>query len=288
MKCLRLSTLALGLALISEGQLAFARAGKSRGFSRPSRSTPSSSDSYAPRSGFGQRPQDSYAPRTAPQPALPQTPTVGRPSLLKTFGTAVAGGLLGSMLFRALGGSTLPGGAGGIGILEILLIAGGLFLLFRFLRQRTPSPQTYPASYGETPIRFPEVTSAVRSGPDLTEDTASDIFFKIQAAYTKRDLSPVSNYLTKEAFQVLQSEIDELKALGHLNKLENIAVRSVVTSPAADGYKAEFQASLLDYVTNEKTGEVVSGNPNDPVKFSETWFFIYDYGWKLDGIDVNH
>ena len=50
------------------------------------------------------------------------------------------GGLIGSMLFGGLGHGL--GGFGGIGLLEMLLIGGAIYLLFRFLRNRqTQSPQ---------------------------------------------------------------------------------------------------------------------------------------------------
>src|SRR3989442_7689649 len=57
------------------------------------------------------------------------------------------GGLLGSMLFGGLG----HGFGGGIGLLEILLIGAGLFLLFRFMsarREAQPSYATAGAPYG--------------------------------------------------------------------------------------------------------------------------------------------
>jgi hypothetical protein len=54
----------------------------------------------------------------------------------------LAGGMLGSMLFSSfagagsgMGGST----GGGIGLFEIILLAGGGYLLFRFIRNRSNS-----------------------------------------------------------------------------------------------------------------------------------------------------
>ena len=53
------------------------------------------------------------------------------------------GGLLGGLLAGGLLGSLLFGGAfSGIGLLDILLIGGGLFLLFRFLRSRQTALET--------------------------------------------------------------------------------------------------------------------------------------------------
>src|SRR4051812_23180963 len=90
----------------------------SRGFSYPSRSGPSQSYSTTNRT---------YT-RPNAAPSYPQ-PTVQTPSVLKSLGAGLAGGFLGSMLFRSLGGgaglgSYGMGSGGGFGILEFLLIAG--------------------------------------------------------------------------------------------------------------------------------------------------------------------
>ncbi|MCK7503809.1 MAG: hypothetical protein MZV70_06640 [Desulfobacterales bacterium] len=59
------------------------------------------------------------------------------------------GGMLGGMLMGGLIGSLLFGGGhawGGPGLIDIALIGGGLFLLFRFLRSRREAPPRPPAA----------------------------------------------------------------------------------------------------------------------------------------------
>ena len=110
----------------------------SRGFgsSRTYRSSPSySSPNYQPNYS---RPNYSN-----PQP-MPQAPSA-RSSFLRNLGAGVAGGFLGSLLFRAIGGpgyaSSLGGigGGGGFGLLEFLLIAGLAFFLIRMFMRRSQS-----------------------------------------------------------------------------------------------------------------------------------------------------
>src|SRR5438093_4861153 len=78
--------------------------------------------------------------QTSPQPM--QQPSA-RPGMFGGLMGGLAGfalgGLLGSMLFGGLGG----GFGGGVGLLELLLIGGAIFFLFRMLRGRqatTPEP----------------------------------------------------------------------------------------------------------------------------------------------------
>lgn len=84
----------------------------------------------APSGGFG-----------SPQAGAPNSGGgfFSRPGLGGMFGGLLVGGLLGSMLF---GGGH---GVGGPGLLDMLLIGGGLFLLFRFLRARSTATAGGPA-----------------------------------------------------------------------------------------------------------------------------------------------
>ena len=59
------------------------------------------------------------------------------------------GGLLGSMLFGGLGGG-LGGLGGGIGLLEIVMIGGAAFFLFRMFRARQQQPAPAYAGAGSS------------------------------------------------------------------------------------------------------------------------------------------
>jgi len=223
------------------------------------------------------------------------------------------GGLLGSMLF----GGGMGGMGGGIGLMEILLIGGGIFLLFRMMKNRQAA--TVPASgqgAGQTPWQSqsqPQMYQAqtVDTGPsDLDRgvshirqmdagfdparfgDTASDIFFRMQAAWMARDMSQASASITPEMADILQKDCDRLRGQGRINRLENIAVRSVTVTEAwqesgQDYVTAHFLANLLDYTVDERTGQVVEGSRTEPVKFEEFWTFVRPVGpnaWRLSAI----
>ncbi len=49
----------------------------------------------------------------------------------------------------------------------------------------------------------------------------------------------------------------------------------------------KFYANLLDYTTDETTGQIVSGSKTEPVKFEEYWTFVRPVGansWQLSAI----
>lgn len=229
------------------------------------------------------------------------------------------GGLLGGMLFRSLGFAGAGGmGGGGIGLFEILLLAGIGYLIYRFVKKkRADSPSTSYAQGGYqggtvTPISSESQTDEPVSGevdaglahirqmdPSFDEsrfnDTVMDIFFNIQGGWMNRDLSPLSGLLTDEMKRIFQEDLDRLLRDKQVNRLENIAVRKVEIAEVwqesgQDYITALIYANLLDYTTDDATGEVVAGSKTEPVKFEEHWTFTRPVGnnpWRLSAIHQN-
>jgi predicted lipid-binding transport protein (Tim44 family) len=114
-------------------------------------------------------------------------------------------------------------------------------------------------------------------------ETASDVFFKVQGAWTARSMAGVSSLLMPEMSGTLQRDCDRLKAEHKVNRLENIAVRGAEVTEAwqesgQDFVTVHFLASLLDYTTDESGAQVLEGSPSEPVKFEEYWTFTRPVG----------
>lgn len=269
---------------------------------------------------IGSRGTRSYAPSRSyqsPQPA-PQQPAPGQPGpspyqpqggFLRSMAGGLVGGMLGGMLFRGLFGG---GMGGGFGLLDILLVAGIGYMIFRLLRGRAQrsaqSDQPYqPQDY--TPRE--KVTQLYPSGGDERatglgyirqmdstfdetrfKDGVMDIFFKVQSAWMNRDLAPVAGLLTDEVQRIFQDDINRLLRDRQINRLENIAVRSVDITEAwqeagQDYITTLVYANLLDYTVDDASGQVVAGSKTDPVKFEEFWTFTRPVGnnaWRLSAI----
>jgi len=275
-------------------QDADARAGGGRSFGG------SGSRSYSP-------PSRSYSkPVTPGQPAAqtPAQPAGG--GFLRSMGGGLLGGMLGGMLFSRLGfGGTGQGFGGGIGLVEILLFCGIGYFLYTTMMRRRRDP--VPADAGQRTSSWSSDTQQGRDAADgignirrmdpsfeesRFHDTAMDIFFKIQGAWTNRDLSTGSHLLTDQMKGIFQRDIDGLLREKKVNRLENIAVRKVEIVEAwqesgQDYLKAVFSANLLDYTTDDSTGAVVAGSRTEPVKFEECWTFTRAIGnnpWLLSAI----
>jgi predicted lipid-binding transport protein (Tim44 family) len=240
----------------------------------------------------------------------------GRSPFWTGLAGGLAGGFLGSLLFGGLGHGAMGAGSGGggIGFLEILLLGLGAYLLFRFIRGRKKNTQPTAFQPNYTPPLYPQEPSAAvtpspvqevdaglshiqsmdaRFDPAAFKDWVQDLFFKIQAAWENQDLGPVLPFLGAEIKTMFTRDLEEQKSRGQVNRLENIAVRSVDITEAwqeegKDFITVFFYANLLDFVEDRLTGAVVSGSKVEPVKFREYWTFVRPVGggntWQLSAI----
>jgi predicted lipid-binding transport protein (Tim44 family) len=297
---------------------AWARAGSGGSFGSrgsrsytPPRSTPAPAPSSpAPRSG-----QFNTPPAPAPSP-------FGGGGFLRSMAGGIVGGMLGGMLFRSLGfaGGGMGGMGGGIGFMDILLIGALLYGVYWFIKRRRSAAESAPAGsyYRESSAldagRTAPSMQAYESGAqemDLAEglrhirqmdprfeekrftDGCLDHFFRIQGAWANRDMSGARNILTDATFAKLRDDAEQLKTQRQINRLENIAVRSVDITEVwqeggSDFITVNIYANLLDYTVDEQTGQAVSGSKTEPVKFNEYWTFtrpVGDNPWKLSAIN---
>src|SRR5262249_16197715 len=154
---------------------------------------------------------------------------------MRTFGTAMLGGFLGSMLFSGLANAGFGGlggfGGSGFGLIEILLLAGLGYFFYRkvfsppaatrfasmpYQNTRDYSPQFPPVQ--EAPainndIDYRSLTMMDRSfDPNQFLKTAQDIFFKVQGAWNKQDTAALHSLCVSELMQTWEQELNDLRA----------------------------------------------------------------------------
>ncbi len=302
---------------------AFARAGGGR--SSGSRGSRSYSSPSSP-SGSATSPSRQVGPSPSPPMSQPQSGGFLR-NMAGGLAGGILGGMLGGMLFRGMGnaGGGVGGvGGGGIGLFEIALIGLILYGIWWFIKKKrreaaaTAGPAYYreasepqqPTSYGSLPAAPAYgdqqlIQSDMDSGlahirqmdPAFDEqrfkDQCMDNFFKVQGAWANRDLSMIRTSFTDEMFGIIQQDADDLKKKKQINRLENIAIRTVDITEVwqeagKDFITVRFRANLLDYTVDEASGQVLAGSKTDPVKFDEYWTFtrpVGNYPWQLSAIN---
>jgi len=128
--------------------------------------------------------------------------------------------------------------------------------------------------------------------PKYFLEVASDVFFQVQAGWMRRDLDSYRHLLGDTLAAEYAQHFEEMRRKGQINKLESIAVRGVdIVACGSDGREdfvsVLFTASLLDYIVDDKTGALIEGDMNTPIKFREEWTWarpIRTENWRLEGI----
>ena len=117
----------------AEARAGGSRSSGSRGSGSYSR--PAAAPSYQP------------PPRQQTAPGAFQQPASG--SFMRSMAGGLAGGMLGSMLFSSFAGAgggvgSAMGGSGGIGMFEIILLAGGGYLIYRYIKKKRAESTIIP------------------------------------------------------------------------------------------------------------------------------------------------
>ena len=317
---LGLIVLAMVLTLLASELQAWARAGGGGSFgSRGFRSYSSPSRNYYRPTTPAQPPTEPRSPYAAP---MPQSPGGG---FMRSLAGGMLGGLLGGMLFRSLGFAGFGGMGGGFGLMDLVILGAIGLAIYWVVKQRSQpasiegphqrqsasqagvawserEPERYQGTASQaTMVQEPDLNQGLahirQMDPGFEEgrfrEACTDLFFKVQAAWANRDLEPIRTILTPQMSTQLGADVMRLKTERKINRLDNIAVRSIELTEAwqeqgQDYVTVRFLANLLDYTVDEVTAQVVDGSRTDPVKFEEYWTVTRPVGpnpWALTAIN---
>jgi len=267
------------------------------------------------------RPTNPTQPRReATPPAQQPSPMASQPGgFMRTFGMAMLGGFLGSMLFSGLATAGIGGlGGSGFGMIEMLLLAGLGYFIYRKFRSSAAATNHGSMEYRSTQYQEPAnlgynapSSAPIQEAPSYDRidyrsltlmdrsftaeqflKTAQDIFFKVQGAWNKQDTTALRTLCGSELMKSWEDELTALRDRGQQNKMENIALRESEISEAwtengEDYITVRLHANLLDYTADVKSGAVISGSASQPVEFEEYWTFTRPVGpnpWKLTAV----
>lgn len=209
------------------------------------------------------------------------------------FGGLLAGGLLGALFF---------GGAfDELRMMDILLIAGLAFLLFKlFARRRTanagatggqggPAQPSEPTQWSREQHDSPAMTGGghAPSGPVADPEWfdrerflggAKEHFMTLQRAWDNNDLSGIQEYVTPELYNLLREERANQPANNRTEVVHLFAELGGVRE-----YDNQAEARVLFHGVLNENGE--------KTEFNETWHLIRNLRdgapWYVQGIEQN-
>ena len=287
-------------------------------------------DAWARAGSGGSRGSRSFS-RPAPPPASPTTPSspsrqytapvqpTTQPASRGWFGP-IMGGLAGFALGGLLGSLLFGHGLGGVGLMDVLVIGGALYLLYRFMMARRQQPAyataggygsahggevAYAGSGATATAAPPEAPGELDRGlahirqmdpafdPRALAETARGLFGDVQRGVTARDMSAMSARLTPRMYTELTGQCDRLRASRRTNRVEQIDIRRAEPTEAwqesgQDYVTVYLAGGLVDYTVDDGSGAVVEGH-RAAQDFEEYWTFTRPVGpnrWKLSAIQT--
>lgn len=241
--------------------------------------------SFGSKPGYSQKFQKS-TPAAPTQQGAPRAPMGGR---------GMFGGMLGGMLMGGLLGSLLFGGAfTGLRFMDILLIGGGLYLLFKLLRRGQPAmqgaggPQTSSQSMHSpwTHLRSTQAqdtaqASSIPPGFDSQEflKGAKAAYVRMQGSWDKRDMEDLRQFTSDDVFQEIKNQAAHDPGPG---KTEILLLEAQLLEVKTIGNQT-IATVLFDTMLREDSASA----PAEQVR--EAWHFSrYESGenthWVVEGI----
>jgi predicted lipid-binding transport protein (Tim44 family) len=215
------------------------------------------------------------------------------------FMTGLVGGFIGAGLAGMLFGHSAwaaDGGAGaGIGmLLQLLVIAGLIWLVIRMFRRRsemaTAGAQPYARSVGAM------AAPAARDPVDIPVTEAdynawSELLVGVQSAWSSADLGRLRQYVTPEMLSYFSEQLAANSSRGVENRVEQVSllkgdVEEAWAEREFEYVTARLRWSAVDYTVRTGTNTVVDGDPSRPQEVSEVWTFVRSRGghWLLSAI----
>ncbi len=311
----------LGAALILAPALAEARAGggKSSGSrgSQTFQSTPAKpiERSITQPGAPGAQPGGGMintAPRPTGQPGMAGAGMAAAGTRGGMFGSPFMTGLMGGFLGAGLAGmifgsSAHAAGAEGSGagsmvgmLLQFAMIGGLAYLGFALFRRFTgagrPAEATAGAHGNARSMPFGMAgggdVAAVEAGPEVTDEDRREFgetLAKIQKAWSEGDLAALKRLATPEMVSYFAEDRADAESRGERNVVGDVELlKGDVVDNWVEGNRQYATAvmtwSAIDYV--ERDGQVISGDPRNPVEATEAWTFVRVQGgqWLLSAI----
>lgn len=208
--------------------------------------------------------------------------------LVKTVLLLVALFISDFCLARAGGGGSV-GGSNGILVVILAFILAPFFLIYAaivtvILRRKTRKAKKMIAEISRKDKLWNYRSMIAR---------VEEVYFKVQKAWAERNQNLARECMSDRIFEKHKFQTDEMIANKTKNVLTNINLIDATIFSVSDykdnsldTFSVRIKGSMVDYIQDEVTRTVLSGDHTNSGEFKEIWTFIrVDDKWVLDEID---
>jgi uncharacterized membrane-anchored protein YhcB (DUF1043 family) len=194
--------------------------------------------------------------------------------------------LPGEVFARAGGG----GGGGGkvMGILAIILIPIAIIvgiMISYYLNKRSKEASNLSRKIE----KYDKSWNLQKMEKDVKET-----YFKIQEAWMERNQDIALDYMSESLYSLHKTQTDLMIKENRKNILNNIQLNKVkiveiedYKKDSIDHFWAYISGSMIDYIADDVTGNLISGDSHETQTFAEVWKFVRgpENRWVLDCIE---
>ena len=200
------------------------------------------------------------------------------------------------------GGSSGSGGYGGDGLDMSSIVSSMFFSVFMVIfffvifskatrnrrgRYTRPAPQVHsradfpPPGVGESLAALTQADPAF--SPEQLKQRLTNLYMQMQDGWCAKDISSLRNDFTAEQFAQYDRQLDQYRTGGQTTHMPRKAVLCVdLTGYRRDGgldvITARLQARITSYITDDRTGNIVSGSPTDEKFMTYEWTLVRPAG----------
>ena len=240
-----------------------------------------------------------------------------RHPMMSTFGAALAGTWLGSMLFGSNAGAMgMAGANGGVaggggmfsGLMPIILLGLLIWVVVKFANRKSSSGNVFNGNTDSqggfengSPLAYNQPAEHIVfqniNLPESEKQKFAAILVEVQNAWSEQDSARLKRITTPEMSKYFLDSLHQNQSQNLQNKIENLTVLSTTISEAWEEEDLQYATvilkwSAIDYNinTDKNIGDplyVSQGDMHNPSDVSEAWTFVR-YGnngnWILSAI----
>lgn len=173
---------------------------------------------------------------------------------------------------------------GEFGVLDCIftIIVAVVIIVIFFWRKKLKSKSDSHVPYGQSPMSaaladkdLEPMDAFLELDPDFSQpamqEKISNLYVQMQNNWQAKDFTPMRPYFSDALYTQFDRQLDDYRKNKQTNYVDRIAVLSVVLegwyeTDANECIVAQVSTRIIDYVTDDKTGQVISGS-NTAEKF---------------------
>lgn len=169
-----------------------------------------------------------------------------------------------------------------VGIAIVVIVVGGVLSKSGMANQNTRRTVTIQQPKPTEPLTN-DIEKLKARDKNFSEekflDDASNLYVRLQDAWSNRDLTPVRNKLSTELYAKSERQIQNYIKNNQTNHVERVSVLNCeiigcTSDEVNDIITVKTLARIVDYTTDDSTGNVIRGDRNREVFMTYHWTFI--------------